>query len=62
MTLGGIIKRQQRVQSVLVEYTRDVISETAARDGLRAAGLSYTEVERLLQAVKDNIILRGHNK
>ena len=56
MTLDTLVARQQRVQAILVDLTRGRESETDARDKLRRAGLSSPEIERLLQAVRANII------
>lgn len=56
MTLDALVQRQQRVQATLVDLTRGRSNETDARDALRKAGLSVTEIERLLQAVRANII------
>lgn len=56
MTLDALVQRQQRVQAILVDLTRGRESETNARDKLRKAGLSPNEIERLLQAVRANII------
>lgn len=56
MTLDAIVQRQKRVQAILVDLTRGRETETNARDGLRKAGLSPSEIERLLQAVRANII------
>lgn len=56
MTLDALVQRQQRVQAILVDLTRGRESETDARDKLRKAGLSPNEIERLLQAVRSNII------
>jgi hypothetical protein len=56
MTLDALVQRQQRVQAILVDLTRGRETETNARDKLRKAGLSPNEIERLLQAVRANII------
>lgn len=56
MTLDTLVARQQRVQAILVDLTRGRESETDARDNLRKAGLSSHEIERLLHAVRANII------
>lgn len=56
MTLDTLVARQQRVQAILVDLTRGRENETDARDKLRKAGLSINEIERLLQAVRANII------
>lgn len=56
MTLDTLVARQQRVQQILVDLTRGRENETDARDKLRKAGLSINEIERLLQAVRANII------
>lgn len=55
-TIDTLVARQQRVQAILVDLTRGRESETDARDNLRKAGLSPNEIERLLQAVRSNII------
>lgn len=56
MTLDAIVKRQKCVQAILVGLSRGHETETNARDKLRKAGLSPIEIERLLQAVRANII------
>jgi hypothetical protein len=57
MTLDALVARQQRVQQIVVDRSRGEITETQARDDLRKAGLSATEVERLMHAIKAHIII-----
>lgn len=56
MTLTSIVERQKRIQSVLVEYTRGDITDTNARDRLRAMGMPHDTIDRLFRAVADNIL------
>jgi hypothetical protein len=56
MTLTSIVERQKRIQSVLVEYTRGDITDTNARDKLRAMGMPHDTIDRLFRAVADNIL------
>jgi hypothetical protein len=56
MTLDKLVARQKAVQQIVVDRTRGEITDTQARDGLRKAGLSLTEINRLLDAVRANII------
>jgi hypothetical protein len=57
MTLDRIIERQKRVQQIVVDRTRGEITDTQARDDLRKAGLSMNEIDRLLTAIRANIII-----
>jgi hypothetical protein len=56
MTLDKMIARQRAVQKIVVARSRGEITDTTARDDLRKAGLSSTEITRLLDAIAANII------
>jgi hypothetical protein len=56
MTLKTLVDRQKSIQSVLVQYTRGDITDTNARDKLRAMGMPHDTIDRLFRAVADNIL------
>ena len=56
MTLDKLVARQKAVQQIVVARSRGEITDTKARDDLRKAGLSSTEITRLLDAIAANII------
>lgn len=59
MTLDQLMARHKRIQEAVVEYSRNKTSEAAARSELWEAGLSADEAERILEAVKRNLIIAG---
>lgn len=59
MTLDQLMQRHRRIQAAVVEYSRNKTSEAAARSELWEAGLSADEAERIIEAVKRNIIVSG---
>lgn len=59
MTLDQLMARHRRIQDAIVEYSRNRTSEAAARSELWEAGLSADEAERIIDAVKKNIIIAG---
>lgn len=59
MTLDQLMARHKRIQEAVVEYSRNRTSEAAARSELWEAGLSADEAERIIDAVKKNIIIAG---
>jgi len=59
MTLDQLMARHKRIQEAVVDYSRNKTSEAAARSVLWEAGLSADEAERILEAVKRNLIIAG---
>lgn len=59
MTLDQLMRRHKRIQEAVVQYSRNRTSEAATRSDLWDAGLSADEAERIIDAVKKNIIIAG---
>jgi hypothetical protein len=59
MTLDDLMARHRRIQDVVVSLSRGRITEDTARNDMQRAGLSAAEVERLLVAVRKNLIIAG---
>lgn len=59
MTLDQLMARHRRIQEAVVEYSRNKASEAAVRAALWDSGLSADEAERILEAVKRNLIIAG---
>lgn len=57
MTLDAIVARQQRIQTILIDLTRGNSTETEARDAMRNLRMSSNEIDRLLTAIRANIII-----
>ena len=59
LTLEQLMQRHRRIQEAVVDYSRNKTSEAAARSDLWEAGLSADEAERIIDAIKRNIIVSG---
>lgn len=59
MTLDQLKARDARARQALVDYSRGSITETTCRDTLRACGWGPTNIEKILDAVKNNLITLG---
>jgi hypothetical protein len=59
MTLDQLKARDQRAREALIAYSRGDITETTCRDALRACGWGPTNVEKIIDAVKNNLIKIG---
>lgn len=59
MTLDDLMARHRRIQDAVVALSRGRVTEDTARGDLQRAGLSSEETERLVRAVKSNLIIPG---
>lgn len=56
MSLDRLKARDERARRALIEYTRGAITETVCRDELSAAGWGHPNIEKIITAVKANIV------
>lgn len=59
MTIDKLKARDARARQALVEYSRGSITETACRDELSACGWGPVNIEKIITAVKANIVKLG---
>lgn len=59
MTLDALIARQRRVQDIVVMLSTGRLSEPVAKHDMLAAGLSVGETDRLIDAIRKNLIVPG---
>jgi hypothetical protein len=59
MTIDKMKARDARARQALVEYSRGGITETACRDELSSCGWGQPNIEKIITAVKANILKLG---